>query len=328
MKKVLITGANGFLGANLAWQLFKQGYGIKVLVRPGADLRPLTGMPLDISYGRIDHAEQVLEAQAGCNYVVHAAAITDQWGIGFEEYDRINFKGTRNVVEACLAHSIEKLIHVSTANTIGPGTKSNPATEWNGFSLFKANSGYINTKYLAQQYVLEQVQARRLPAVIVNPTFMIGPHDHKPSSGKLLLHGLNKKIVWYPPGGKNFVFIDDVCKGIISALHKGQTGACYLLAGHNLTYGEFYRLLRQHSQQKQLMIRMPRLLLMAAGLLGSTKGLITGRPGRLTWSSAYLLSMSNYYSGKKASTELNVEYTPMETAITTSLDWFRANNYF
>ena len=328
MKKVLITGANGFLGANLAWQLFKQGYEIKVLVRPGADLRPLAGMPLHITYGRIDHAEQVLEAVAGCYYVVHTAAITDQWGIGFEEYDRINFKGTRNVVDACLAHGVERLIHVSTANTIGPGTKNNPATELNGFSLFTANSGYINTKYLAQQYVLEQVQARQLPAVIVNPTFMIGPHDHKPSSGKLMLHGLNKKIVLYPPGGKNFVYIDDVCKGIINAIHKGQTGACYLLAGHNLSYREFFRLLRQRSQQKQILIRIPRIPLMAAGFFGSMKGLITGRAGKLTWSAAYLLCMGNYYSGKKATIELNVEYTSMETAISSSLNWFKANKYF
>ncbi|WP_315819900.1 NAD-dependent epimerase/dehydratase family protein [Paraflavitalea speifideaquila] len=298
MKKVLITGANGFLGINLAREFFKLGYFIKIFVRPGADLRGPARQPVEISYGRIDHPEQVSQAVQGCNIVIHAASITDQWGIGFEEYERINFKGTRNIVEACLLHRVEKLIHVSTANTIEPGTKKQPATELNGFSLFKANSGYINTKYLAQQYVLEQVQARHLPAIVVNPTFIIGPHDLKPSSGKLLLYGLNKKLLLYPPGGKNFVYVQDVCQGIINALAIGKTGSCYLLAGHNLTYGEFFRLLNTISKARPVMIQIPALLLKLAGMMGSLKGMVTGKAGKLTYSGAWLLCLDNYYSGK------------------------------
>ncbi len=235
----------------------------------------------------------------GCQIVVHAASITDQWGVGFEEYERINFIGTKYIVEACLQHKVERLIHVSTANTIEPGSQKQPATELNGFSLFKANSGYINTKYLAQQYVLEQVQARQLPAIVVNPTFIIGPHDFKPSSGKLLLYGLHKKLLWYPPGGKNFVYVNDVCQGIINALDIGKTGSCYLLAGHNLTYREFFRLLNNISKEKQLMVRIPALLLKLAGMIGSLKAMLTGRPGKLTWSAAYLLLPGQLLFGQK-----------------------------
>lgn len=327
MKKILITGANGFLGINLTRQFFSLGYQVKAFVRPGADLRGLSGIPVQISFGRIDNPEQVSRAVEGCHIVVHTASITDQWGVDFEEYERINFKGTRNIVDACLQHKVEKLIHVSTANTIAPGSKKQPATELNGFSLFKANSGYINTKYLAQQYVLEQVQARQLPAIIVNPTFIIGAHDYKPSSGKLLLYGLHKKLLWYPPGGKNFVHVNDVCQGIINALAIGKTGSCYLLAGHNLSYREFFRLRHKISNEKQVMIPIPAFLLTLAGMLGSLKTMITGRPGKLTWSAAYLLCLDNYYSGKKAETELLIAYTPMETSITNAWTWFKANEY-
>lgn len=327
MKKILITGANGLLGTNLAWHLFRIGYKVHLFVRPGGDLRGLDGLPAHITYGRIDNAGQVNEAVAGCDYVVHAASITDQWGVDFEEYERINYKGTRHVVAACLEHGIEKLIHVSTANTIGPGTREQPGTELNGFSLFQADSGYINSKYLAQQFVQEQVQAKGLPAVIVNPTFIIGPRDYKPSSGKLLLHGLNKKLLFYPPGGKNFVYVEDVCQGIVNALHLGEPGNCYLLAGHNHTYKEFFSLLNHLSEQRPLMIGLPAWLLKAAGLLGSLKGIITGKPGRLTWSAAYLLCLDNYYAGDKAAVDLRVNYTPMEIALSKALSWFRANHY-
>jgi dihydroflavonol-4-reductase len=327
MKKILITGANGFLGSNLARELFRLGYEIKILVRPGADLKGLSNIPCEIYSGHIDNPEQVSKAVEQCNMVIHAASITSQWGISFEEYEKVNFTGTKNIVEACLQHKIEKLIYVSTANTIEPGTKSNPGTELNGFSLFKANSDYINTKYLAQQYVLEQTQARQLPAVIVNPTFIIGPLDIKPSSGKLLLYGLKKKVLFYPPGGKNFVYINDVCQGIINALTIGKTGNCYLLAGHNLTYQEFFGLLNCIAKEKKLMIKIPAILLKLVGLVGTAKAILTGKPGKLTYTSAYMLSLDNYYSGKKAEKELGITYTPMETAIANALDWFKANNY-
>ncbi|WP_276480557.1 NAD-dependent epimerase/dehydratase family protein [Paraflavitalea pollutisoli] len=327
MKKILITGANGLLGTNLAWHLYRLGYQVHLFVRPGADLRGLAGMPAQVIYGRIDHAEQVSAAVSGCQYVVHAASITDQWGIGFEDYERVNFKGTRHIVAACLEHQIEKLIHVSTANTIGPGTRHQPGTELNGFSLFQADSGYINSKYLAQQYVQEQVQARALPAIIINPTFIIGPRDYKPSSGKLLLHGLRKRLLLYPPGGKNFVYVDDVCQGIINAIHLGEPGNCYLLAGHNHTYKEFFQLLNRLAEQRPFMFRIPAWVLKTAGLMGSLKGILTGKPGKLTWSAAYLLCMGNYYSGEKAGIDLRVNYTPMEIALSKALNWFRANHY-
>ncbi|HSV09956.1 MAG TPA: NAD-dependent epimerase/dehydratase family protein, partial [Hanamia sp.] len=65
MVKVLITGANGFLGANLARMLSKK-YEVKILVRKNADLKALEGLDLDIYYGNIDDADHLLKAVRGC----------------------------------------------------------------------------------------------------------------------------------------------------------------------------------------------------------------------------------------------------------------------
>lgn len=328
MKKVLITGASGFLGSNLTRELYRAGYKVKVIVRPSADLRGIADIPCDIFFGNIDQREQVKQAVSGCDIVIHAACITEQWAISFEEYERINFQGTRNIVDACLETGVEKLIYVSTANTIGPGNKACPGNELNGFTLFRANSDYINTKYLAQQYVLEQVVQKGLPAIVVNPTFMIGPHDVKPSSGKLLLYGLGKKVLFYPPGGKNFVHIQDVCRGIISAIERGKIGDCYLLAGHNLSYCEFFRLVNNAAKETKLMIPIPAFALKLAGMAGSLLERFTGKRGKLNYTAAYLLCLDNYYTGRKSERELRIAYTGMEDAISGALSWFRENEYF
>ncbi len=327
MNKVLITGASGFLGANLTRELFRLGYEVKVIVRPTANLGVIADIPCEVFFGSIDDRETVMQAVAGCQIVIHAACITEQWGISFEAYERINFTATKNIAEACLAHHVERFIYVCTANTIGPGSKAEPGHELNGFTLFHVNSGYINSKYLAQQFILEQVERRQLRAVIINPTFMIGPYDVKPSSGKLILYGLKKKILFYPPGGKNFVHIQDVCRGIINAITHGRIGDCYLLAGENLSYREFFRLLNHIARERRIMIPIPAFILKLGGMAGSLIQRLTRSPMKLNNTSACLLCLNNYYTGKKSERELHLAYTPVEDAITGAFHWFKENNY-
>lgn len=328
MEKILVTGANGFLGSNLVRQLSREGYAVRAMIRPGANLAGMQDIPCEIFYGNIDNAGDADKAVEGCKLVVHAAAITRQWAIAFEEYERINFTGTKNIAEACIKHKVDKLIYVSTANTIGPGNRHRPGTELDSFTLFKANSAYISTKYLAQQFILEQVEKRKLPAIVVNPTFMIGPNDIKPSSGKLMLYALNRRLLFYPPGGKNFVYIKDVCDGIISAMHRGVIGSCYLLAGHNMSYKRFFQLVSRAGGKSAFLIGLPAIVVKFLGILAPFIGKITGREARINFTIAYLSCMEIYYSGKKSERELFVKYTSMEEAINKSLAWFKENNYY
>lgn len=325
--KVLITGGNGFLGSNVARELFRRGYEVKLMMRGSSDATVVSDLPCEIYHGDISNQDEVSEAVKGCDYVVHTASITQQWAVSFKEYELINVRGTINVVNACLEHDVKKLIHISTANTIGPGNKIKPANELNSFTLLHVNSGYINSKYIAQQYVLEQVERKKLRAVIVNPTFMIGQFDVKPSSGKIILHGINKRLVFYPPGGKNFVHINDVCAGIANALEIGKIGDCYLLAGENLSYKEFFTLLNEVAGQDPTMIRIPQFVLKMMGIMGTLVGVFSKTSGKLTYSSAYMLCLYNYYSGKKSERELLIKYTPIDKAIGSALAWFKENNY-
>ena len=82
-----------------------------------------------------------------------------------------------------------------------------------------------------------------IEVVVVNPSFMIGAFDSKPSSGKIILLGLNKRFILCPPGGKNFVCVRDVSKGILAALKEGTNGEAYLLANSNMPYIHFFKLL-------------------------------------------------------------------------------------
>lgn len=327
MKKVLVTGANGFLGTHLVKELHKQGYEIRVLVRKRVNLNQIKHLPLHILYGEIENEKDVYAAAENMDVVIHAASITDQAGIAYSEYEKVNFTATKYIIEACKAHDVKRMIYVSTANTFAPGTIIQPGTELNGFSLYNANSGYINTKYLAQQYVLEQVAKNNFQAVVVNPTFMIGAEDVRPSSGQMVLYKINNRILLYPSGGKNFVHVQDVCNGIMHAIEKAKVGDCYLLAGENLSYKQFFSIRNKISKQKSVMICVPAFILKAAGYIGSLLNRIFKKKFAINYSNMYMICRHTYYSGEKSARELGIKYTPITTAIQQAYNWFKEKKY-
>lgn len=325
--KVLVTGANGLLGANLVRELIRAGKKVKAFVRPTANLKGLKDVPCEIFHGDILSAENISEAMADCDEIIHAASTTSVMPVEFEFYKRINFAATENVVRAVLHQGNKRLVYVSTANAFGPGSKENPGSELSPFSLHRYGSGYINSKYMAQQYVLENVEKLGLNAVVVNPTFIIGPYDFKPSSGQIILHGLKRGVQWCPPGGKNFVYVRDVSLGIERALQSGRKGQCYLLAGENLTYKEFFSLLNRVAGRSRLQITIPKSILYTGGALAEIWSKFSEQNLAFNRTNTRLLCLDNYYTGDKAKNEFNVETTPIIKGIEEALNWFKKENY-
>jgi dihydroflavonol-4-reductase len=319
---VLITGANGLLGANIVRELISRGSDVHALLRPGSDRTGLNGLTYKEVPGDILDTECLDRAVSGCDVVIHAAADTRQWPTGFSHYEAVNITGTKNVVNACRTHGVKRIIYVSTANAFGNGTKEDPGTELSEFSAFRYNSGYMISKYIAQQWVLAEVERHHLPLVVVNPTFMLGPYDAKPSSGKIILMGLGKKVHVCPPGGKNFIHVGDAATAVCNAITMGVPGECYLLAHENLSYREFFEKLDRVTGQKSVSVTLPAPVIRAAGLAGSFVAGVTGRGSALNNVNARLLLMDNYYSGRKAVEALAMPQTPVETAIADALSWF------
>lgn len=324
--KVLVTGANGLLGANLIRKLIGTGEEVRAFVRPSADISVLAGTECDIFYGNILNYQDISKAVADCTCIVHAASTTSVVPRDFDFYKKINVEATKNIIRTAL-HGNKKLVYVSTANTFGPGSKEKPGTELSDFTLGNYHSGYINSKQIAQQCVLEAVKNDGLNAVVINPTFIVGPYDAKPSSGKLILFALRHGIQWCPEGGKNFVYAGDVANGIYRALLGGKSGECYLLTGENLTYKEFFTLLNETTGRGPLQLKIPKSLMRATGSIVDLWSHVSRHKFAFTRANAELFTLDNYYSGEKANQEFNLMTTPIKEAIKEAVDWFKKENY-
>ena len=98
----------------------------------------------------------------------------------------------------------------------------------------------MDSKYAAQQLVLSMVNERGLPALVVNPTYMIGPFATAEGTGMIIASVYRQQISGYTRGGRCYVSVKDVCAAIANALHMGREGECYILGNENLDYKEIF----------------------------------------------------------------------------------------
>ena len=327
MKSVLVTGGDGFLGSNIVVELLSRGYRVRVFAEPGRETPNLDGLDVDIVCGDIRSATDVSKGVEGCSYVIHTAASTSMWPSRSHLQREINVVGTQNVIEAVLSRGVERMIHIGTANSFGPGSKDHPGHEEKPYIGSRYNLGYIDTKREAQKLVIDAAQNRGLPGIVAAPTFMIGPNDSKPGSGQLIIAVVEKSIPGYAKGGKNYVYVKDVATAVSNALDSGRIGESYILGNANLFYEEFFSIVAENSGARMPKIAFPSFVVKATGLFGSLCGTIFRSTPKVTLPMARLSVEAHFYSPAKAVSELGLPQTPIGTAVTEAIDWFRAHGY-
>ncbi|HLO60918.1 MAG TPA: NAD-dependent epimerase/dehydratase family protein [Bacteroidales bacterium] len=318
MKTIFITGATGLLGTNLILELLAHEFNIKALLRNPSRFVLPPHRNLELIQGSLfDDLTQII---SNCDVVIHVAAETRQDLSRYEEYHKINCNATVQLFNTARLCNVKKFVFVSTANTIGFGSADVGGTEQDPITYPFSGSNYAKSKQEAEDYLLANKEA--IEVMIINPTFMLGEHDTKPSSGKIILMGWKKKILFYPPGGKNFVHVKDVAKGIISSLVNGKNGERYLLANENLTYYEFFKRLNRLTNQNPLMIKVPRAVLIFTGFIGDLLKQ-AGFKTSLNSTNMRILCIHNFYSNQKSRRELEIEYTSCDEAIMDSVRYFQ-----
>jgi dihydroflavonol-4-reductase len=328
MKKVLLTGGDGLLGSNLVRELLSREYSVRVFVEKGRNTGTLDGLDIERLTGNILSFSDLKNAVRGCNYIIHTAAVTSLWPSRSEITRQINITGTRNVISTALDCHIERMIHIGSANSFGSGPKNDPGDENRPFNAGKYRLDYIDTKYQAQNEVLEAVRLKGLPALVVNPTFMIGPYDSKPSSGTMIMSVATSKVPGYTRGGKNYIYVKDVAVGIVNAFDMGEIGECYILGNNNMSYNEAFSMIADTLDAKRPGFYLPPSLAIIYSLIAEILSRLTGKPPDVSLPMAKLANDDCYYSSDKARKSLNLPQTDISIAILECHHWLQTNGYY
>lgn len=322
--KVLLTGATGFLGNNLLRLLLEDGHDIVAAIRTNSDSRPLQGMNIEKVLCDLANPNNVSAIVAGVDIVVHCAAMIHIGWTKLEQSRKVNVEATRELAHASRLRGI-RMIHVSTVDTLAAGSLERPTDE-NDTQPAKSGCSYVVSKREGEAEFMKQVESG-LDGVIVNPGFMVGPWDWKPSSGEMMLTVASRFTPFAPKGGCSCVDVRDTACGIISAMQHGRCGQNYILAGHNLSYLELWRRIARTTGGRPPIGKAPNWAAMLAGRGADLFASITRQESIVNSAATAMGALYNWHSSDKATKELGYKIGDLDTALNDAWQWFKAYGY-
>lgn len=324
--RIALLGGNGLLGHNVLKQLLQQGHEIHALLRNFSALHvesfPRKETQLKLFQGSLLDDGQLDAVTQGCDAIINCAGVTDMSLLHYEEYLPVNRDLCDRLVRLMERQKIHCLVHTSTANTIGYGSKNHSADENMPMQIPFCKSFYALSKREGERILQDAaIQHPDWHIVIVNPGFMIGAFDTKPSSGKLLLASYRRPVMFVPKGGKSFIHVADVAAAIVNAIDKGVSGQRYLLTGQDMSLEEFYHLQSRICGYRQWLIPLSNGLLRFAGRLGDLLRLCGVRT-QLSTRNVCQLMVYEYYDNTRACADILMPQTAIEHAISDFFIWY------
>ena len=225
MATILLTGATGFIGSNLARFLNSRGFAVRCLARKTSNVGQLADFTTEICYGDVTQKQTLPIALNGADIVVHLAAIRGEKPMSMEEYREVNVSGTINLLETCRVQGVKRFIYCSTVGVMG-WIRNPPADE-----TYPANpiGAYHVTKARAEELVREYTSRGLIEGTVVRPVITYGAGDRDGWVFRLARLLRNKRFIWIGDGANrvHLVAIENLMQGfetIIKNRHSiGET---------------------------------------------------------------------------------------------------------
>ena len=318
---VLITGANGFVGARLCRYFIQQGFHVVGGVRQSSDLSQLRDLPVEFRHGDVTTADKLPAMVQGVDYIVHNAGIVKSKDP--QQFFKVNELGTKALMEA-VTHgnpNVRKIVYISSLAAVGPSVEGSPLTEE---SSPHPVTTYGRSKLAGERVVLSYLNS--LPVAIVRPSGVYGPGDKEVFSVfqtanrriRALIGDLDRKI--------QMIFVDDLCQGVhLATTRQTESGSVYFLAENRVySFREWIETLERAIGKKGFPLVLPApVFRMIAAVSGFTFKLVRATP-MLTAEKANELLASWEVSIEKARRELGFNpQVDFEDGASITYQWYK-----
>ncbi len=325
--KCLVTGATGFLGANLVHELVKSGWEVRTLGLPGSETCYIKSLPIEIRFGDVTNPEDTDRAVQGMEVVFHVAGDTSWWRKNFERQRRINADGPFVIANSCKKYGVRRIVHTSSVAALGYNPGGVADETWPVFNYADSGYNYAVTKHEGELRIRKFTEKAKLELVVINPGSMIGPYDFTLQYGRLFFDLRDGKLPACPCGGASFCHVADVARAHIAAATKGRPGEGYICAGHNLSYSELFEAIAAKFGKKAPRMKFPQSASVGYGYLLQYISRFTNKPPTVDPGMARSMSIRAYYDSSKAARELGYAIVPISKIIDDAYDWYSENGY-
>lgn len=317
--KVGLTGGSGVVGGAVARHLVAAGHDVVVLVRSPSAAAKAGALGAVPKRGDLLDYASVASFVEGCDLVFHVGGVNEMCSRNPAWMDRVNIQGTRHVLEAVRRRHPTRVVHTSSAVTLGEeaGMVGSEATAHRGYY----HSRYERSKHLSERLALDY--ADDVDVVVVNPSSVQGP-GRATGTGKLVLDVVRGKLPFLVDARFSVVDIDDCARGHLLAAERGRRGERYVLSGSSVMVRDAVALA---SAVAGMTVR-PRFIpggtaALAAPIVEAGFRLARRRPP-VCREMIRVLRAGSAYDGSRATRELGLEYTPVEETLRRTVEWFQA----
>lgn len=330
MKKILITGASGFIGSFIVEEALKRGFETWAAVRKSSSRKYLNDSRIhfiELDLGNLDKLEKQLSGQQ-FDYVVHAAGVTKC--LNSSDFFKVNTEGTANLALALRRQNtgLRRFVYLSSLSVMGPAREQEPHTEITAADEACPDTAYGKSKLESEQR-LEAIKG--FPFIVLRPTGVYGPRE---KDYFMMAQSISRHVdfaVGYRPQHLTFIYVMDVVQAVFLALDHGTVGLRYFISdGRVYSSRTFSDLISNELGNPWLLrIKAPLWLLRMISFAGEWTARITGKISALNNDKYNIMKQRNWMCDiKPAENELG--YKPqydLKRGVAATIKWYKDNGW-
>lgn len=333
-KKILITGANGFIGSSVVDKALTLNYEVWAGVRATSNRQYLQDK--NIKFIELDYSnksnlkaqlQEINDTIGGFDYIVHLAGVTK--AVSKSDFYHVNYFQFRNLVESLIeTNSVPSLfVFMSTLGVLGLGDEIN-YTPFNQHSIPNPNTEYGKSKLEAENF-LKGIS--EFPYLILRPTGVYGPRDRDylilmraVKSGLSVGAGFRKQLL-------SFIYIDDLTQIIFEAIDRGVSQKTYNVSdGYGYTDKEFNNLVKQNLGKRSLLrFKLPLSIVKIAARINGTIAKMSNKPTTFNSDKYWIMRQRNWMCDI-SELKKDLDFTPkylLEEGVAKTVKWYKDNGW-
>ena len=326
MERILITGANGFIGSNLCRHFIDASYEVFGLVRRTSDLHFLSGLPVSLVFADLSQPGRI-DFPPGLDYCIHAASLVRDTAT-MEEARRDTYDTTRNLLSQMDEQGItlKRFVYISTALVLGH--RSTNISEEKPGRAARGIQPYVQAKKMTEALLLENFRERGLPVLILRPTDVYGPNDR--TTSLRVLEGIDDGWPTIAGSGKrilSFCWVGNLARACLLACRmRGRNGAAYTVAnGQDITWRELMGFFQERLGRKQRFFVPVAAAYVIAIVLQALHAIIPGVAVRVSYYPVSKVGRDTSYDISRTRQELGYEPDQdLEGQLDSIVRWYRA----
>ncbi len=337
MKKILITGASGFIGSFIVEEALQHGMETWAAVRASSSRAYLNDNRIHLIELDLSSQKRLEEQLRGhqFDYVVHAAGVTKC--LHKEDFFRVNTEGTRNLVKAltALQMPLQRFVFLSSLSIMGAIREQQPYTEITENDIPQPNTAYGKSKLEAEKVIKKGAVGRKqedsLPYVILRPTGVYGPKEKDYFIMAKSIKNHSDFAVGFKPQDITFVYVKDVVQAVFLALDHGKNGRAYFLSDGNVYRSSTFSNLIHEELGRPWWIRIkaPIWVLRIVTFFGEYIGRLTGKMSALNNDKYNILKQRNWRCDISPAVE-ELGYKPeydLTRGVKETITWYREEGW-